>query len=133
MADIDGKLVFTALADGSGRLVFGVEGDSGAAPGAELGVEGDFPEMDGAITLVIAYEMAVDGDLPGMEGDVGLQYDSGVFRGTRVGLEFSWQEAGPVEARLDTAWQVSEAHAARLAARWREAIPLAARVGAVWQ
>lgn len=133
MADIDGKLLFTAPADGSGRLVFGYEGDSSAAPGAELGVDGDFPEMDGVTTLVIAYDMAVDGDFPAMEGDVGLQYDSGVFRGTRVGLEFSWQEAVPVEARLATAWQVSEAHVARLATSWQAAMPLAARVDVLWQ
>jgi len=133
VADIDGKLLFTAPADGSGRLVFGYEGDSSAAPGAELGVDGDFPEMDGVTTLVIAYDMALDGDFPAMEGDVGLQYDSGVFRGTRVGLEFCWQEAVPVAARLATAWQVSEAHVARLVTSWQAAMPLAARVDALWQ
>ncbi|MEG0920676.1 MAG: hypothetical protein RSG22_04610 [Comamonas sp.] len=133
MADIDGKLLFTAPADGSGRLVFGYEGDSSAAPGAELGVDGDFPEMDGEITLVIAYEMAVDGDLPEMEGDVGLQYDAGVFRGTRVDLEFGWQEAKPVSTRLNAPWQNTEPRNGRLTFLWQEANGVSARLDARWQ
>ena len=89
-----GKLVFGAVADGTGRLVFG-EAGSVVIPDAVLSVDADLPGL-GELTLRAGVVLGMDADLPGLDGDIDLLWDANVSRGTRVTLEAHWQEAQPV-------------------------------------
>ncbi|MCE1193307.1 MAG: hypothetical protein LWW96_14265 [Acidovorax sp.] len=130
--DIDGKLVFTVPADGSGRLVFG-ESDGGVVvPEAVITVDGDLPGL-GTLTLRAGTRLGIDAELPGLDGTIGLAWDANVSRGLRAEVQTCWQEARPVATGTATAWQDSEPVRAAVAANWQEGKQMAAAVESRWQ
>jgi hypothetical protein len=129
--DIDAKLVFTAPADGSGRLVFG---DSGAAvvPDAVFSIDGDLPGL-GTLTMHAGSLLSIDVELPGLDGTIGLAWDANVSRGMRAEVQACWQEAQLVAAGVATAWQGGEPVRAAVAATWQQGQRMAAAVDTRWQ
>ena len=63
---MDGKLVFGAPHDGTGRLVFGEQGGE-VVPDAAFSIDADLPGL-GALTLRAGAGVSVDADLPGLDG-----------------------------------------------------------------
>jgi hypothetical protein len=128
---VDGKLVFTAPADGSGRLVFG---DSGAEviPDAVFTVDGDLPGL-GTLTLRAGSQLSIDAELPGLDGTVGLAWDANVSRGMRAEVQTCWQEAQPVAVGLAAAWQQAQPVRVGVATTWQQGQRVASAVATRWQ
>ena len=105
--DIDGKLIFTAPADDSGRLVFGEQGGGEVIPDAVFTVDGDLPGL-GTLTLRAGSRLSIDADLPGLDGTIGLAWDANVSRGMRAEVQTCWQDARPIAAGHAAAWQVGQ-------------------------
>lgn len=128
---MDGKLVFTAPADGSGRLVFG---DSGAEviPDAVFTVDGNLPGL-GALTLRAGSQLSIDAELPGLDGTVGLAWDANVSRGMRAEVQTCWQEAQPVAVGLAAAWQQAQPVRVGVATTWQQGQRVASAVATRWQ
>lgn len=129
---VDGKLVFTAPADGSGRLVFGEQGGGEVTPDAVFTVDSDLPGL-GTLTLRAGSRLGIDADLPGLDGTIGLAWDANVSRGLRAEVQSCWQEAQPVATGHAAAWQQGEPVRAAVAAAWQPGRPMAAAVVARWQ
>lgn len=129
--DIDAKLVFTAPADGSGRLVFG---DSGTVvvPDAVFSIDGDLPGL-GTLTMHAGSLLNIDAELPGLDGTIGLAWDANVSRGMRAEVQTCWQEAQPIAAGHAAAWQVGQPVRAAVAASWQQGQRIAAAVDTRWQ
>lgn len=129
--DVDGKLVFSSPADGSGRLVFG---DAGAEviPDAAFTVDADLPGL-GSLTLRAGRRISIDAELPGLDGTVGLAWDANVSRGMRAEVQVCWQEAQPIAAGLCTAWQGGEPVRAAVSARWQQGVRIASAIDTRWQ
>ena len=126
-----GKLVFGAVADGTGRLVFG-EAGSVVIPDAVLSVDADLPGL-GELTLRAGVVLGMDADLPGLDGDIDLLWDANVSRGTRVTLEAHWQEAQPVACGVAAGWAQAQSLRSATIARWEQAQHLAAVASVDWQ
>ena len=129
---VDGKLVFTAPADGSGRLVFGEQGGGEVTPDAVFTVDSDLPGL-GTLTLRAGSRLGIDADLPGLDGTIGLAWDANVSRGMRAEVQSCWQVAQPVATGHAAAWQQGEPVRAAVAAAWQPGWPMAAAVVARWQ
>lgn len=129
---VDGKLVFTAPADGSGRLVFGEQGGGEVIPDAVFTVDGDLPGL-GTLTLRAGSRLSFDAELPGLDGTIGLAWDANVSRGMRAEVQTCWQEARPIAAGHATAWQGGEPVRAAVAATWQQGQRMAAAVDTRWQ
>lgn len=133
---VDGKLVFSAAPDGTGRLVFGAQ-DGGAVvvPGAALSLDAgaSLPGL-GALTLRTGKGIRIDATLPGLDGPLGLLWGANVSRGgLRAALHTGWQTAAPVASSLLSPWQQAVPLRRGIAARWQPAQPQSARLRAAWQ
>lgn len=130
---VDGKLVFGAPHDGTGRLVFGDHGGSEVVPDAILSVDADLPGL-GGLTLLTGGGLSVDATLPGLDGTVELLWDANVSRGgLRHELQACWQEAAPIASGLQAHWQDATPLRAATQARWQEAQRTSHGVRAHWQ
>lgn len=130
---MDGKLVFGAPHDGSGRLVFGDHGSAGAAPDASVSIDADLPGL-GTLTLRAGAVLGIDADLPGLDGTIDFVWDANVSRGgLRAEVGARWQDAAPIASGLGAAWQQGVPLRTATAARWQQATPCRADLVAPWQ
>ena len=129
---MDGKLVFGAAPDGSGRLVFGEQGGE-VLPDAVFGIDADLPGL-GALTLRAGAVLGLDAPLPGLDGELGLLWDANVSRGgLRAELAGHWQQSAPAAAALGTAWQQAAPLHVSTLARWQQGTGRRAGVVLPWQ
>lgn len=109
---VDGKLVFTRPADGSGRLIFNDSIETVVQP-AEIGVDAEF------------------------EGDtdcvVQLLWDANVSRGDAIELRTHWQSGEAASARVNSRWQPAQSVSARAGTHWQAGEHASARAGSRWE
>ena len=159
--DDDGKLLFGAEHDGSGKLLFGGAGGSlPPAPPATVSVDASLPGL-GSLTLRVARQLELEADLPGLDGSVALVWDANVSRAMQQRVHAHWQDGaarhaaaashwqdGPAQghragshwqdgsaraSRAASHWQDNQPRRARAASHWQDAAPRSARTGAHWQ
>ena len=159
--DDDGKLLFGAEHDGSGKLLFGDAGGSlPPAPPATVSVDASLPGL-GSLTLRVARQLELAADLPGLDGSVALVWDANVSRAMQQRVHAHWQDGaarhaaaashwqdGPAQghragshwqdgsaraSRAASHWQDNQPRRARAASHWQDAAPRSARTGAHWQ
>ncbi len=129
---MDGKLVFGAPHDGTGRLVFGEQGGE-VVPDAAFSINADLPGL-GALTLRAGAGVSVDAELPGLDGTLDLVWDANVSRGgLRAELGAHWQGAAPLACGLGVAWQQGAPLRSAIATRWQPAARRSAGLVASWQ
>lgn len=109
----DGRLVFTRPDDGTGRLIFGDDGDGSSTPATDVGIDAAFADD--------------------MQSAVQLLWDANVSRVLTTFNRSHWQDATPAAARAANHWQDSRPISSRAAGHWQDAALASGRASARWQ
>lgn len=128
---MDGKLVFHAPADGTGRLVFGDTGEA-VVPDATFIVDGELPGL-GTLAFNVGTLVHIEADLPGLEGSIGVAWDANVSRSAQVPLRIDWQESKPIAAALEARWQETTSLRQCNIVRWQNGARVSAGLAVLWQ